>query len=134
MSGLTVRNAFRNAWDALVPGLPLFETINADPNDGTLPDTWATVEFQTDGETRNALGVSCYRETGTITVAVLVRSGTGDDDAVTWIETIRDACRNWTDQDVKIETADPADEGGGIANGNWFVCETDLLYTFDYLK
>lgn len=132
MSSEAVRNAFRSSWPALVPSIPLVETINIDPYHGNMPDLWATVEFVAFNEDILSLGQpSCRRESGTITVVLSGRSGTQDSSLTSASETVRDAYRYWKDGSVRTTQIDPPLSGDGFSEGNWYIMDIDISYDYD---
>ncbi len=133
MSSKIVRDAFEAAFAVLVPGIPLHDTDNEEPERGTLPDEWATTDYASYGEARASLGaIACRRETGTITVVVFVKAGTGSDQALTLAETIRTAFRDWKDTTGKISITEVVpSETGDASDGRWFAAAVNLHYNFD---
>ncbi len=133
MSSKTVRDAFEAAFVILVPGIPLHDTDNEEPDRSTLPAEWATTDYIAYGEARVSLGaVACRRETGTITVVVFVKAGTGSDQALVLAESVRTAFRDWKDATGKISVTEvvPA-ETGEASNGRWFAAAVNINYNFD---
>ena len=133
MSSKAVRDAFEAAFAILVPAIPLQDTDNEEPDRSTLPESWATTDYVGYGEQRMSLGtVACRRETGTITVVVFVKAGTGSDQALTLAESIRTAFRDWKDStgNISITEVVPA-ETGEASSGRWFAAAVNLNYNFD---
>jgi hypothetical protein len=80
MSNPVVREAFRDAWSTKLPSLQYYDTINVKPPAAPLPDVWATMLFADPVKVRISIGsaLSCYRETGTVGVVVMTKTGTTD--------------------------------------------------------
>lgn len=133
MSSLQVRQSFEAAWAALLPALPLNDTINVEPDRSVLPDNWATVDYIPSNDQRRSLGPkSCWREEGVILAVVFVLPGFGDTQAVTLADQVRDAFRDWQDtvNDIRIVQADPP-ESDGASDGRWFAASVSLAYQYD---
>ena len=133
MSSKTVRDTFETAFVALIPTLPLLDTDNEEPDRGTIPAEWATTDYIAYGEERVSLGQqACWRETGTITVVVFVKCGTGSDQALVLAESVRDTFRAWKDSTGKLSIPEvvPADTGAA-SSGRWFAAAVNLNYIFD---
>lgn len=133
MSSGFVRNAFELSWVTLMPGLDLEATLNEEPDRKTLPVQWATVDYASFGENRVSLGeTACRRESGVITVVVFVKCGTGDTNAVTLADSVRDAYRDWKDPSGKVSMIEVSPgETGEASNGRWFAASVNLVYNFD---
>ena len=133
MSSLQVRESFEAAWASALPGLPLYGTINEEPDRNNLPDNWATVDYLPSEDPQVSLGQqACWRESGIILVVVFVLPGLGDQQAVTLAEQVRDVFRGWKANNVRIDQADPP-ESGGASDGRWFAASVSLNYLFDRL-
>lgn len=132
MSSKYVRDEFRESWPALVPTIPLFDTINEDPDHTTMPDLWATEEYVAFNEDPMSLGQpSCRRESGTISVVISSRSGGGDSDLNDAAETIRDAYRYWSVTDLRVTQIDPPLASDGYSDGYWYIMNIDISYEYD---
>ena len=132
MSSKYVRDEFRDSWTTKVPSIPLYETLNDDPDHIDMPDIWATIEFVAFNESQIALGnPSCRRETGTIIVVLMTRAGQGDSDALTAAETIRTAYRHWAVTDLNITQVDPPLSDSGFSDGMWYTMSIDVSYVYD---
>jgi len=133
MSSLAVRQAFETAWPTLLPGIPLQDTINEEPDRAVLPDQWATVDYIPSDDPQISLGEpACWRESGVILVVVFALPGLGDDAAVTMADAVRDGFRYWKDptNEIKIDQA-TAPESGGASDGRWFAASVSLSYQYD---
>jgi hypothetical protein len=133
MSSKTVRDTFETAFAALLPTLPLLDTDNDEPDRHSIPAEWATTDYIAYGEERKSLGeTACWRETGTITVVVFVKAGTGSDQALVLADSVRTAFRAWKDSTVKLSIVEavPADTGAA-SNGRWYAAAVNLNYIFD---
>ena len=132
MSSKYVRDEFRDSWDTKVPSIPLYETLNDDPDHDDMPDLWATVEFVAFNEAQVSLGSpSCRRETGTIIIVVSARAGIGDATLLTAAETIRTAYRHWAVTDLNITQIDPPLSDLGYSDGMWYTMSIDVSYVYD---
>lgn len=127
MASEAVRQAFRAGWAAFAPGLPYFETINLEPDAAALPDLWGTLAFE-DSDDAPATTSDRYRdETGTVSIGILARSGTGDATAIAAAATIHAALADWSDPSgtIVVETVDPPREVNTESRGAWFILSLD---------
>lgn len=132
MSSKYVRDEFRSSWVTEVPTIPLYETLNDDPDHSTMPDLWASVEFQAFNEERISFGSpSCWEERGTITISIAVKAGTGDASLLTACETVRDAYRSWEVDNLEIVQVDPPISDSGYSEGLWYYMDVDISYVYE---
>jgi len=132
MSSKYVREQFRAAWPVLVPTIPLYETLNVDPDHSQMPELWCTVEFYAPNEYAASIGQpSCRRESGTIELTLVVRSGTTDSAMNDAAEVIRDAFRYWSVPELRVTQIDPPVATKGFSDGMWYVAGVDIAYDYD---
>ena len=133
MSSGAVRTAFETAWLTLMPTLPLYDTINEEPDRDTLPAEWVTVDYLSFGEERVSLGdTACRRETGTIVPIVFVKAGSAGTQVIVLADAVKDAFRDWKDPTLKIKiTAVSPGENGDSSDGRWFAASINLTYVYD---
>lgn len=132
MSSKYVRDEFRASWPVRVPSIPLYETINTDPDHDTMPESWSTVEFVAYNEEPASLGTpSCRRETGIITVVLSTRSGTWDTILNDMAETVRNAYRHWEVSNLRVTQVDPPLATDGFSDGMEYIMDIDIAYTYD---
>lgn len=133
MSSKTVRDAFELAFVAAFPALNLQDIDNVEPDRGSLPDQWTTIDYISGGESRVSLGeTACRRELGSIIPVIYVKAGAGSDPVIVLVESIRTFFRDWADPTGKIiitEVSPP--DAGGASDGRWFAASTTLRYNFD---
>lgn len=133
MSSKYVRDSFRTSWATSVPTIPFHETINDDIDHDTAEDLWATFTFIAFNEERVSMSTpACYEESGTITVSLIAKSGTGDAALLTAAELVRDAYRYWTVANLRIVQADPPLSDQGYSDGIWYFLDVDLSYVYNH--
>lgn len=135
MSSKTVRDEFRAAWPVLVPGIPLYETINValDPQAPNLPDLWATLIFNTSGSTPVTMGTNPWmEETGVVSVMLLSLFNTGDDASAQAATSVVEAWTGWQSADGSVWVNTPgaprAPEEATL--GRWSILVVDLDYRY----
>lgn len=127
MASAAVRDAFRAAWPVFAAALPYFETVNVEPDAAGLPDLWGTLAFE-DSDDAPATTSDRYRdETGTVSIGILARSGTGDAAAIAAAAAIHAALADWSDPTgtIVVETVDPPREVNTESRGAWFILSVD---------
>lgn len=137
MSSLIVRQDFEASWLVRMAGsgLTLYGTINEEPDRKDLPASWATVDYESDGDRRVSLGgQGCWRETGIMQVVIFGASGTGEDTVIGFADQVRNAYRDWKDPTINLAIlqADPG-ETGKSSSGNLFGAAVNLSYQYDRL-
>jgi len=113
--------------------LPYFETVGVVVDLNTTPDYWSTLEFAFATAARVSLGFpACFRETGTVLVHVIARSGVGDAQAFAYAEDLRSAFDGPYIDDVRIVVTHPP-ALSPTDNGNWIDVTVPVDYEFDYV-
>ena len=132
MSDVIVVSAFETRLGTLTT--PYVKTLNKRPP--SLPQTYTSLERDFAVVERVTIGGSPnsqFRETGTLTVVVNVRSGVGVDQADTVAEEVRNLFHNFSTghlQVMKVDSPvvfDPDD-------GSYFQLRIPVQYQFDFFK
>lgn len=119
---------------AVVPATPVIDTLNTRP--ASLPAHYCTVQRDFSSVARISLGGSPntqFRETGTITISVTVKSGTGTSEAEMIAEQVRNAFHNYALVHFQVLVVD-SPVVGSPDDGNWFQLDVPVQYLFDFFK
>lgn len=106
---------------------------NAVDNPPTNLDPWLSYGFNTFGEVAQSVGAGCFRDEGIIEFYVYVPSGRSIDTGLTHAEAVRTMFRNLDLGDgVRCTTASPPESQVATSDGNWFMFQVDVDYSYDY--
>ena len=100
-----------------------------------LPDRWVSLERDYAGVERITIGTPNvqFRENGTLTVVVAVRAGTGDAEANTIAERVRNLFHDYAELHLQVTSVssatvfDPDD-------GSFFLVKVPVNYFFDFFR
>ena len=96
-----------------------------------MEELWATLEFVSNNNERVSLGsTACYREQGTITVVLNVKSGDGESNIIAASELIRTAYKDFKSGGFRLTQIDPA-LALGFSDGNYYLMDIDCSYDYD---
>ena len=135
MSSLSVRNAVRGDWDRLLPDLPFYETINyvpreSDEEDG-LPDVWGTLQFRADTRVPLTMGSRPWmEERGVVSIAIVVKSGDSDSDAIARATQAMEAWTGWCTPNGRIwfQAVGAPQQLDEESLGEWFIVSIACNY------
>jgi hypothetical protein len=126
------RDVFRTALVAAT-SLPYYETVAKGFDLNMAPDLWVSLEFPLVTAARTTIGYpACYRETGTVFVHVVGRSGQGDAAPIHEAELIRSYFDAPFVDDVRMLTTMPPTLAPTDA-GEWIDVVLAIDYEWDYV-
>jgi hypothetical protein len=138
MSSLAVLNFVKAGVLNAIPDVPFYPTINSNPGRLT-NNAWCTIIPVASSEDPKSIGCkpALYRETGTIAVGVLTKTGAGPDIALAALEDVRDYFRDLYGLNgfLYVHTVTPPqDDTRGKTDGNFYLMTVDLNYSYDFYR
>lgn len=127
------RDVFRQALAAAAAPVLYIETIAQAVDLNTAPGIWVSLEFPQVVAERVALGYpACMRESGSVVVHVIARSGEGDGAAFALAEQLRPFFEGPYLSDVRLTGTQPPTLAP-TDNGNWIDVFFSVYYAWDYV-
>lgn len=128
MSSQPVRDAFRAAWPAIVPGIPYADAINQHPD--TVPAVWGTLSFEGGDRRILTMGLTPWvTELGEVTIHLFGGSGAGDAEMVS----AATAAATYLTQrqltlDLRVTGLRGPNDGAAEGEGAFFEVQVTALY------
>lgn len=135
MSASAVRSAARAVCQDASWPVPFVESVGENPEPGTVPDEWSTVQFDPyDDEPIGVGPASPWRETGQIVFVIGTKSGQGDSAAVGYAATAVGVIRGWDwgSSGIYVISISPpkTDDPGG--EGRFLRMHVEVEYEYDH--
>jgi hypothetical protein len=129
MSSYAVRSALRDAWQILLPDIPLVNTVNESPTVDV--PVWATFVYDVVSRGPVTMGSNPWiEEIGVAMIALMSYSGTGEDEVAQKADVVMRAWHEWISPDKatwiqSVEGPRPPDLDAG---GNYYRLSVNLNY------
>ena len=116
-------DAFVARWNAVPMPIPLFEVVNIRVDLSDKPDAWAGALDQGDTQGDVTMGTNPWQEThGQIFVALIAKSGSGDDLLAAAIDALREHFQGYRlpDDAVRFPTVIGPEDAAPNGDGMWW--------------